>query len=187
LRFAERATGPILESTITDYMQLLNSNNYAKAGWVLHMLRCVVGDEKFWQGLAAYYQQFKNGNALSSDFQAVMEKASGYSLEWFFTQWLEQPGYPQLAVQWRWEEARKEVELSIDQVQERTFFRLPMEVALYSKQAAKTHSLWLENKAATITIPHEHAPERLVIDPDGKILMTVEPMNTTAVTTGGSR
>ena len=39
-------------SEVKALFKLLNRNNYEKGGWVLHMLRRVVGDEKFFAGVA---------------------------------------------------------------------------------------------------------------------------------------
>src|SRR5206468_420885 len=63
---------PILDSSVTDRMKLLNTNNYQKGAWVLHSLRGLVGDSAFFTGLARYYRAYEHRNALSSDFARVM-------------------------------------------------------------------------------------------------------------------
>ena len=45
---------PILDTTATDLMGLLNSNNYPKGAWVLHELRGLVGDSAFFAGIRMY-------------------------------------------------------------------------------------------------------------------------------------
>src|SRR5687767_12432515 len=47
---------PIHDPEVRDLFKLLNRNNYQKGAWVLHMLRRVVGDEKFFAGVADYYR-----------------------------------------------------------------------------------------------------------------------------------
>lgn len=175
-RFAERAGGPILDTTITNYMQLLNANNYAKAAWVLHMLRNVIGEDKFWQGLAAYYRQFKNGNALTQHFQAVMENISGKPLDWFFTQWLQQPGYPKLEGQWFWDSSAKTVALELRQIQAGEPFYLPLEIASQPGDSEKLHCEMKENYLRFV-FSADRPPAKLEIDPDEKILMTVNLTN----------
>lgn len=175
-RFAERVDGPILDTTVTNYMQLLNANNYSKAAWVLHMLRNVVGDDKFWEGLAAYYLQFKNGNALTQDFQAVMENISGNSLDWFFTQWLRQPGYPKLEGQWCWDSSSKTVTLELRQIQSGGPFYVPLEIAVQPGDSEKLYCEMKENYLR-FAFPADKPPAKLEIDPDEKILMTVNLTN----------
>lgn len=175
-RFAERAGGPILDTTITNYMQLLNANNYAKAAWVLHMLRNVIGEDKFWPGLAAYYRQFKNGTALTQHFQAVMENISGKPLDWFFTQWLQQPGYPKLEGQWFWDSSAKTVELELRQIQAGEPFYLPLDIASQPGDSEKLHCEMKENYLRFV-FSADMPPAKLEIDPDEKILMTVNLTN----------
>lgn len=183
-RFAERADEPILDTTITNYMQLLNANNYSKAAWVLHMLRNVVGEDKFWEGLAAYYLQFKNGNALTQDFQAVMENISGKSLESFFTQWLKQPGYPKLEGQWFWDSSSKTVNLELRQIQTGRPFYLPLEIAVQPGKPEKIHGEMKDGYLQTV-FPANKPPAKLAIDPDEKVLMTVSLTNETPAKASG--
>ena len=65
--------------------------------WVLHMLRGVIGTEKFWAGIRDYYRRYRNCNASTDDFRQVMEQAAGTDLAWFFDQWLKRPGMPKLS------------------------------------------------------------------------------------------
>ena len=41
---------PIVDYEVRDLFKLLNSNNYPKGAWVLHMLRGLLGDEIFLEG-----------------------------------------------------------------------------------------------------------------------------------------
>src|SRR5258705_7309242 len=93
---------PIVDSAnAAEPMRLLNANGYPKGPWVLHMLRDLIGDRPFFNGLRPYYRTYLDSTANSEDFERVMEKASGKDLGWFFHQWLHQPGYPQLDVTWQ--------------------------------------------------------------------------------------
>src|SRR5205085_7878497 len=68
---------PIFDPGVTDLFALLNANNYQKGGWLLHMLRRVMGDGQFFAGVRDYYQANRDRNALTADFQAAMERAAG--------------------------------------------------------------------------------------------------------------
>ncbi|HVG21337.1 MAG TPA: M1 family metallopeptidase, partial [Blastocatellia bacterium] len=92
---------PIYDPSITDLFKLLNANNYQKGGWVLHMLRRVMGDEKFFAGVRDYYRTHRDRNALTIDLQRVMEFHAGRSLDWFFKEWVYEPGYPIYDAAWR--------------------------------------------------------------------------------------
>ena len=71
-----------------------NGAIYRKGGWVLHMLRHVLGDQKFFDALKQYRTRYAFSNASTGDFQQVCEGFYGASLEWFFKQWIYAPGRP---------------------------------------------------------------------------------------------
>ncbi|MGC8741292.1 MAG: M1 family aminopeptidase [Candidatus Sumerlaeaceae bacterium] len=63
---------------------------YRKGAWVLHMLRHVVGDGKFWETMRMWAQHpaVSYANAISDDFESVAESVAGMDLSAFFAQWL---------------------------------------------------------------------------------------------------
>jgi aminopeptidase N len=67
---------------------LFGFNTYFKGAVMIHELRQTVGDDAFFAGLQAYFQEYGGGSASDAEFQAVMEKASGISLDAFFVEWL---------------------------------------------------------------------------------------------------
>ena len=67
---------------------------YRKGGWVLHMLRHVLGDQKFFDALQRYRTRYAFSNASTRDFQRVCEEVFGSPLDWFFTQWIYAPARP---------------------------------------------------------------------------------------------
>ncbi len=97
----------VIHDNLSDMSKVLNQLVYQKAGWVLHMLRGVVGTDTFWTGIRDYYRRYRDGNASTADFQRVMEEASGRDLSWFFSQWLRRPTSPSLAGNWRYDAAAR--------------------------------------------------------------------------------
>jgi aminopeptidase N len=67
---------------------------YRKGGWVLHMLRHVLGDQMFFDALRQYGARYSFSNASTADFQAICEGVFGASLDWFFKQWIYARGRP---------------------------------------------------------------------------------------------
>jgi hypothetical protein len=74
---------------------------YNKSAMVLHMLRRLVGDERFFAGLARFYREFKFRKAGTDEFRRVMEQESGLPLERFFERWIFGARLPRLRVSWR--------------------------------------------------------------------------------------
>jgi len=89
---------PLGAITFTNYHGGARRSIYAKGSLVLHMLRGVVGDEIFRKGLAAYFTAYRGKAARVSDFQEVMEQASGQTLDWFFRDWIQDRVLPDYTV-----------------------------------------------------------------------------------------
>lgn len=83
----------------------------------LHYLRFVLGDEAFFAGIRRYVADHAGRAVETDDLRVAMETASGRDLEDFFDQWLHKAGYPELRVNWSWDEQRKLVLLEVEQVQ----------------------------------------------------------------------
>ncbi len=166
---------PVLDTTQQDLFELLDANSYQKGAWVLHMLRGVVGDSAFFSGIRDYYAAHRNGNALTRDLRAAMERASGRELGWFFDQWLRHPGYPQLTYDWSWNTAANEVTLQVSQVQPDGWpaFRIPMAVAFATPQGEIRRDIELTTRHDTLHIRLPVRPTALHLDPDAWILKQV--------------
>lgn len=67
---------------------------YQKGAWILHMLRNLVmdpmtmKDEKFMAIMRDFFQSYAGKEATTEDFQRVVEKHVGASMDWFFQQWV---------------------------------------------------------------------------------------------------
>jgi aminopeptidase N len=68
---------------------LLGTDTYWKGAAIYHALRKEIGDEAFFNGLRMFIEIYGGSNASAQDFQQIMEKTSGKSLEEFFRFWLE--------------------------------------------------------------------------------------------------
>ena len=166
----------VVPESVPDPRRLLSPNVYQKAAWVLHMLRGEVGDGTFWKGMRTYYERFRDRNAWTADFAAVMEEVSGRKLDWFFEQWLRRPGVPELEIGWEFDAAASAVVIEVRQTGP-TIYRLPLEVeAVLEDGRAVRGRVDVEGERATATIPLRERLERLRFDPDGWLLMryTVE-------------
>lgn len=172
---------PLVDTAEHDPNNLLNENSYQKGAWVLHMLRGTLGDSAFFRGIREYYRVYRDSTALSSDFQRVMERASGRDLDWFFSQWLWQPGYPRIAARWRYEPSDRRVRLDIDQVQPAAWgtFRLPrLVVEAVTAGGTVTRRVYAIDARSTVEfVELGEPPVALRIDPDRRLLVqaTVTP------------
>ena len=161
---------PIHYPAITDLFKLLNANNYQKGGWVLHMLRHVVGDTAFFAAIRDYYLRFRDRTALTEDFQHVVEAHSNRKLEWFFDQWIYKAGHPVYDARWRWDEAAKELRLTVAQKQEQPVFRMPLDVVIRSGERIRLEIVEMNEREQTFTFKLDQKPRAIAIDPDEWVL-----------------
>ena len=161
---------------------------YDKGGWVLHMLRQVVGDETFFAGLLEYRRRHERGNATSADLRAVFEELSGRDLEQFFDQWIETPYRPVLRASFR-NLAGGKVAVTVKQTQghavvhpepgplNTSCYRFPLTLRLFSATAAATTAVvdvTQVEETFTLAAPGGAAAVALTVDPDGNLLKIVE-------------
>jgi aminopeptidase N len=157
---------------IYDPAYLFSVRVYFKGAWVLHMLRDLIGDADFYNGLYNYAAQFGYGNADTWDFIDIMETTSGEELDWFFDQWVFGQAHPIYQYAWSYSGSGPyDVHLDVQQVQTAAPpFRMPITIRIYS--GVNEYDFEVENQNAyhsyDFIVPTE--PDSLILDPDNWIL-----------------
>lgn len=151
-------------------------NTYTKAGLVLHMLRGVMGDSLFFEGLRLYGQTFAYSNALTPDFQSVMESVWGSSLDWFFQEWIYAPGFPHY--RWGWRQSGNILELALQQIQDSTvapnvgYFQMPLRIRVVYLDGSDTlMTIWNSAQAfERFTLPVSGVVSDVILDDGNWVL-----------------
>lgn len=164
IRYYKRNPSPIVDNSIKDPMRVLNTNTYQKGGWVLNMLRHKLGDETFWKGIQAYYETYKDSNAMTSDFRRSMEKVYGENLEDFFEQWIFTKGHPEL--KWSWQYKKGEIKIYIDQVQNHHTFKFPLEIGIINGDQIKVKTVEIDKHSEKFVLFVDTKPEDVILDPE---------------------
>ena len=73
---------------------LFGNTVYLRGAWTLHALRLEVGDERFFEILRTYYERFKDKNANTQSFIAVVNEVSGQDLSALINAWLYDEAVP---------------------------------------------------------------------------------------------
>jgi aminopeptidase N len=155
--------------------RVLSTYTYQKGGWVLHMLRRKVGDEKFWTGIREYYRTYRDGTALSEDLRDVMEAASGAELDGFFQQWLYEPGHPKLRLTWAYDPPAKVLSVTVDQTQPGKPFSVDLDLGItLADGTRRIETIELAGPSRSVTIPLDAAPVAVAMDPDTWLLAEFE-------------
>ncbi|MFZ1320387.1 MAG: M1 family metallopeptidase [Ignavibacteria bacterium] len=158
---------------------VFNSNvTYSKAGSIIYMLRYVLGDSVFFDALKSYTDnpQFRFGNVTTSEFQAVVEQVSGLDLDWFFSQWLMNPGYPEYELNFKTEKSNNgkwRTDYTINQIQtNNVFYQMPVELKVKfsdgSEQIIKEKNSY---NFQTYNFEFDKKPEKIIFDPNNWIVL----------------
>jgi aminopeptidase N len=168
LKFNEKKQLPVIDTTITNLMELLNANSYQKGAWVLHMLRQEIGSDVFIKGLKLYYDRFFNSNALTVDFIKIMEDVSGQDLDRYFHQWLYMPGQPELKITQKSGSKKGTVDVLIEQTQN-NLFEFSLELLIKDKSNERVEKIEISNRITELTLQVSGETE-IVPDPHVNLL-----------------
>lgn len=151
---------------------------YDKGAWVLHMLRKVVGDEKFFDIFREYRKRYEYGVATTEDFRNVCEYIYGDSLDWFFNEWVYSSGRPHYFVSYNYsmEGDSGVANLYLSQIQSGIIFKMPVDILIVSPGGKDTLlTVWNDSRSQeyTFKLPGEFYGGSVKVDPDGWILKNV--------------
>lgn len=179
---AKSARGSIYVQDINNVMEIFNSaRTYNKGAAVLHMLRGILGDEKFFQTLQEYLSEpgLAYSVAVTEDFQKIAERVSGFDLKYFFDEWIYGEGYPKYTYNWNYTAAGKNkfiLNLTITQKQNTKpqFFTMPVNIRITTSNGIFNYKLFNNTQNQQWEIEVEGQPIKLEIDPEGWILKDIQ-------------
>lgn len=142
---------------------------YLKGALLLHLLRHTLGDQDFYRGVNSYLETHAFSEVDSFDFQRSMEERSGENLNWFFEDWIRGGGgYPALSATYLWVPERKQLDLTIEQVQAiqpfESYFDVPIEVEIVTASGSRVHTVRLHEEELNIALPADNEPLMVVVD-----------------------
>jgi len=164
----------VVDTSVTDFMKMLNPYSYQKGAWILHMLRFQLGDSVFFRSVRKYYATYAGGIADTDDLRKVFETVSGKDLKYFFNQWLYTPGLPDLKIKWKYNSITKKTDIEIVQLQKNSFsFPLTISIKLESGKILK-QILQVKKQATIFSLLLKEKPIELKADPDFELLFTAK-------------
>ena len=145
-----------------------------REAFVCQMLRSQLGEEKFSKLTNAYLalRQKFNQPVPTSRFYELAENISGQSLDWFFNQWVNSTELPRLKLEKVVVKKNKDgwqIQGCLLQLGE-IAFRLPIELALDTKNGRETQKVWIDSKAVDFDFRTLDEPRKLIVDPDYEVL-----------------
>ena len=152
---------PEFQSLVTD-----------KGAMILHMLRWVVGDQKFDQCMRDFYTQYAGKSATVDDFREIVEKDYGQKLTWFFSQWLDSTGAPEFKTKYTiYRLGNNKGFRVVGQIaQDLDLFRMPVELKIDTDGKTETKRIDVTGTDSPFSVDTFGRPRRISIDPQNWLL-----------------
>ena len=162
----------VVHRNLSDMTQVTTGMPSQKGSWTLHMLRQLMGDNRFWAGIRDYYARHQNTSASTNALRLAMERASGRDLSAFFQQWLYRGGVPTVEGTWQWDGNAKQIVVILAQTQLGEPFLLPVEIGISLPGArARVERVELTARSGRFTLTAEQEPTAVELDPNVRLLM----------------
>jgi len=157
---------------------------YYKGAWVVRMLRWVMGDSLFFEGLRFYHGMYADSIVDTDDFESAMEYVAGTCFIWFFSEWCEDVSYP--VVEYNWSQVADTVYLTFHQAQVHgPCFTMPVEILMVAGPDSTRDTVWMDSPCDTFALCPGFAVGELVMDPEYRVLMLAERVSSTPETSRG--
>ncbi|HKT34766.1 MAG TPA: M1 family aminopeptidase [Nitrospira sp.] len=153
-----------------------NGIGYQKAAMIFHLLRQEVGDEPFWRSLKQLVVRYRGRRADWHDLERVFSDISGKDLRWFFAEWVERSGAPNVSVKTVTARPASSGTFTLQGsvVQTAPLFQSPLPVRIrLSGGAEQTLNLRVKEAELPFTSLLSARPRVIEIDPDATVMRRI--------------
>ena len=174
-----------LDTFSTEFQSLTTD----KGAMILHMLRWVLGEDKYNKAMRDFAGEYAGKSATTDDFRTIAEKNYGDQLTWFFSQWLDSTGAPEFKVKYTTyrlggaapaqnvvkEEKPKDEKTPGFRVtgeisQDLDLFRMPVNLRIDTDGRTENKRIEVVGTNSPFTIETFGRPRRISVDPDHHVL-----------------
>ncbi len=154
-----------------------------KGAMILHMLRWVLGEDKFNKTMRDFAGKFAGKSATTDDFREIAEKNYGEQLTWFFSQWLDSTGAPEFKVKYTTyrlggaaaaqnpkEEKTPGFRVTGEIAQDLDLFRMPVDLRIDTDGKTENKKIDVVGTNSPFMIETFGRPRKISIDPDHHVL-----------------
>ena len=173
------STASKLDTFSTEFQSLTTD----KGAMILHMLRWVLGEDKFNKTMREFATQYAGKSATTDDFREIAEKSYGDQLTWFFSQWLDSTGAPEFKLKYTTyrlggaavaqnpkEEKTPGFRVTGEISQDLDLFRMPVDLRVETDGKTENKRIDVVGTNSPFTIETFGRPRKISIDPDHHVL-----------------
>jgi tetratricopeptide (TPR) repeat protein len=177
-----------LDTFSTEFQSLTTD----KGAMILHMLRWVLGEDKYNKAMRDFAAEYAGKSASTDDFRTIAEKNFGDQLTWFFSQWLDSTGAPEFKTKYTTyrlggvpaaqalrddkgtdkvkEEKSPGFRVTGEISQDLDLFRMPVDLRIDTDGRTESKRIEVVGTNSPFTIETFGRPRRISVDPDHHVL-----------------
>jgi aminopeptidase N len=149
---------------------------YCKAAMVFHMLRRQVGDQAFFEALRSFFKTDRFAVASWDDLRRSFEAQTKQDFSWFFRQWVDGTGQPQIRIErGNLEKDGQGYVVHLALSQEGPVKRLSLPVRLYGPGNSRIFQVVLSRRTEEFTFRLDFQPEKVIIDENYDVFRKLAP------------
>ena len=143
-----------------------------KGAMILHMLRWVLGENKYLQVMRDFATKYAGKPASTDDFRAVVEQIYGEKLTWFFSQWMDSTGAPEFKTKYTIYRLGNNKGFRVVGAiqQDLDLFRMPVDLKIDTDGKTEEKRIEVAGTNSPFTVETFGRPRRIVVDPDHRVL-----------------
>jgi tetratricopeptide (TPR) repeat protein len=157
-----------LDPFSTEFQSLVTD----KGAMILHMLRWVLGEDKYLKTMREFSGTYAGKSATMDDFKEIAEKNYGDQLTWFFSQWLDSTGAPEFKVKYTTYRMgnNKGFRVTGEISQDLDLFRMPVDLRIDTDGKTEDKKIEVVGTSSPFTVETFGRPRRIAVDPDHRVL-----------------
>jgi tetratricopeptide (TPR) repeat protein len=157
-----------LDPFSTEFQSLVTD----KGAMILHMLRWVLGEDKYLKTMRQFAETYQGKSATMDEFRAIAEKNYGDQLTWFFSQWLDSTGAPEFKVKYTVYRLgnNKGFHVNGEIAQDLDLFRMPVDLRIDTDGKTEDKKIEVVGTNSAFSVETFGRPRRIMVDPDHHVL-----------------
>jgi len=156
--------------TLDTFDPVFQSMASDKGGMIYHMLRWVMGDQKFDKAMRTLFHDYAGKSVGLRDLQKVTEDIQGDQLTWFYSQWLDSTGAPEFKNKYTVFRVQKGFRVVGQIQQDLDLFRMPVELKIDTDGKTEDKIIDVVGTESSYTIETFGKPRRITVDPNNWVL-----------------
>jgi len=152
---------PEFQSLVTD-----------KGAMILHMLRWVVGENKYLKIMRDFATKYAGKSASSDDFRELSEHVFGEKLTWFYSQWMDSTSAPEFKTKYTVYRVGKNKGFRVVGAitQDLDLFRMPVNLRIDTDGKTEEKRIEVVGTDSPFSVETFGRPRRITVDPENRVL-----------------